>query len=545
MGDSDTNVKNESWKWWVIGICVFLLIVGIIVGVYFLLNQKCNCGSGKKCNTNGGCVDCLANSDCSNGKKCNTNGGCVDCLANSDCLANQVCTNGSCVSNQLPTNKCSTNADCSGKKCSSTGSCVDCLTNTDCLANQECKNGSCVNKCDCGSRKCSSTGSCVDCLVDGDCSENKKCSSNGTCVTCITDSQCSAGQKCSKIGTCGVCSTEKDCGGNKCTDNGVCITDFNPNDLYTICGSSDNSYCVQGNGGVQQYKNFIYNGYKQTNDIITNGRYKIQPVNGKLNVYTICSEIGGMCMYFNDTIKHDDYRVYYDTPGAQFKIQPILSGNNLYTICSIDEKVCLQYDNGQVIMLGDKITNEKLPNGTFKIEKVVNKLTDTFDTTREYTICTSGTEPPGKESTPNSCFNVKGGNEPSNDIILFSDQKDSEKIDNARFSIRKNGTGYNICINNTTPDLCLFGWDDKINNNLNKITLNTTDDPGGTPDDYKFNITPVPNQDFYTICSTNQGDLCMNAYGGNTKPYDSIVYFSDKAYNQTVKNGKYFIKPVN
>src|SRR5262249_32324544 len=113
------------------------------------------CSNGL-CDTQLGCVECLASHDCTNmGQPICVLGHCEECGVKADCGTGQSCYPG----NHQCAPSCTSSANCPGEAhiCDTmSGACVQCLANMDCPAG--------------GPPLCDTTlGRCVNCLQNSDC----------------------------------------------------------------------------------------------------------------------------------------------------------------------------------------------------------------------------------------------------------------------------------------------------------------------------------------------------------------------------------------
>lgn len=201
-----------------------------------ICTSNSDCGSGQQCVGSGSWAKCepVANvcqysSECGAGKVC-ANGEClVDCSSGTTmCAAGTQCVKGVCE----PTggSQCISDAQCSGStpKCVD-GSCVpQCTTSTDCTGGEVCDNGACVTNTlptpNCGS--CNPNQQCVDGFCRYTCSPS----------TCTSSTSCQTSQSCLlidvRIGYCakdGTCrdqqEAEANClGASDCTGGKLCIS---------------------------------------------------------------------------------------------------------------------------------------------------------------------------------------------------------------------------------------------------------------------------------------------------------------------------------
>ncbi|HUB09761.1 MAG TPA: hypothetical protein VMB50_22340 [Myxococcales bacterium] len=190
-----------------------------------------------------GSADCL----------CDSHGGCVQCLGDSDCAFAYCDTQpgdpgyGTC-------GPCVSSTQCDGGVCNpSSGSCQ-----TDCRAPgfPGCSAGTSAGICD------PDTGLCVGCLTSANCTGGLKCDPQiRQCVTCVTWADCPYDVPGCLDGTCGGCASAADCppddgcspdGRCYCTDDQGCGGDVptcvapGPHPLgddSSGCGCSDSSQC--------------------------------------------------------------------------------------------------------------------------------------------------------------------------------------------------------------------------------------------------------------------------------------------------------------
>ncbi|HPV04611.1 MAG TPA: hypothetical protein PLC24_08630 [Myxococcota bacterium] len=269
--------------------------------------KKADCGTGKVCIgnlcitgcesdldcgtrhcSNGSCVECTIDDHCSGGQKCRANTcSAGECFKDSDCNPGDYCHPLLYSCEDLPSNHCDSNSDCtswipglldqhcdpltrecitaclsgfcldllgSGRDTCVNGGCYGCGTDFDC-AGVRCSPYdrfcyACQDNDDCSvpGWKCAQDGACYECLSSFDCPSPKVCdTANGRrCVECLTSGDCKNPSKpvCGKSKTCiPACQNECESGDMIC----------NPDDTTfpitaLTCGDTDDDPCLEYGG---------------------------------------------------------------------------------------------------------------------------------------------------------------------------------------------------------------------------------------------------------------------------------------------------------